>query len=204
MAAMLAAVAAAAIVTFQQPEPVEVRGVWIPNSYSSFFQSRKNVETQMALLAEAGVPYDLIFDMDEINDDFGAVDVALVIGANDVVNPAARTDKASPIYGMPILNVDRAHQVYVIKRGQGKGYAGVDNLLFGLDNCAIHHRPGATIEGAPSITCTKAALADAVKGAVDVDGFLAIESVSASDDGPVRMLFENLDQFSSEFGIVEP
>lgn len=89
------------------------------------------------LLAEAGVPYDLIFDMDEINDDFATVDVALVIGANDVVNPAARTDKASPIYGMPILNVDQAHQVYVIKRGQGKGYAGVENLLFGLDNCAM-------------------------------------------------------------------
>lgn len=89
------------------------------------------------LLAEAGVPYDLIFDMDEINDDFDAVDVALVIGANDVVNPAARSDKTSPIYGMPILNVDRAHQVYVIKRGQGKGYAGVENLLFGLDNCAM-------------------------------------------------------------------
>ena len=74
----------------------------------------------------------------------------------------------------------------------------------GLDNCAIHHRPGVAIEGAPSITCTKAALAEAVKGAVDVDGFLAIEGVSASDDGPVRLLFENLDQFSSEFGIVEP
>ncbi|NDH96640.1 MAG: MBL fold metallo-hydrolase [Actinobacteria bacterium] len=79
-----------------------------------------------------------------------------------------------------------------------------EHHAIGLDNCAIHHRPGATIEGAPSITCTKAALADAVKGAVDVDGFLAIEGVSASDDGPVRMLFENLDQFSSEFGIVEP
>jgi len=79
-----------------------------------------------------------------------------------------------------------------------------EHHAIGLDNCAIHHRPGATIEGAPSITCTKAALADAVKGAVDVDGFLAIEGVSASDDGPVRLLFENLDQFSSEFGIVEP
>lgn len=87
------------------------------------------------LLAEAGVPYDLIVELDEVNDEFGATDVALVIGANDVVNPAARTDKSSPIYGMPILNVDYAHQVYVIKRGQGKGYAGVENELFYADNC---------------------------------------------------------------------
>ena len=79
-----------------------------------------------------------------------------------------------------------------------------EHHAIGLDNCAIHHRPGVAIEGAPSITCTKAALAEAVKGAVDVDGFLAIEGVSASDDGPVRLLFGNLDQFSSEFGIVEP
>ncbi|HVC19504.1 MAG TPA: NAD(P)(+) transhydrogenase (Re/Si-specific) subunit beta [Vicinamibacterales bacterium] len=86
------------------------------------------------LLAEAGVPYDLIHELDEINDEFSSADVALVIGANDVVNPAARTDKSSPIYGMPILNVDRAHQVYVIKRGQGKGYAGVENELFFADN----------------------------------------------------------------------
>jgi NAD(P) transhydrogenase subunit beta len=87
------------------------------------------------LLAEAGIPYDLIYDMVDINDAFATTDVALVIGANDVVNPAARTDKTSPIYGMPILDVDKAHQVYVIKRGQGKGYAGVENLLFYGENC---------------------------------------------------------------------
>jgi NAD(P) transhydrogenase subunit beta len=87
------------------------------------------------LLAEAGVPYDIIHELDEINDEFSSTDIALVIGANDVVNPAARTNKSSPIYGMPILNTDRAHQVYVVKRGQGKGYAGVENELFYAENC---------------------------------------------------------------------
>jgi len=82
------------------------------------------------LLAEAGVPYDLIADMDDINPEFKTTDVAIVIGANDVVNPAAKTDKSSPIYGMPILNVVDARQVIVIKRGKGTGFAGIENALF--------------------------------------------------------------------------
>jgi NAD(P) transhydrogenase subunit beta len=86
------------------------------------------------LLAEAGVPYDLIADLDEINAEFETADVALVIGANDVVNPVARTDKSSPIYGMPILNADKAKNVIVIKRGKGAGFSGVENVLFYLDN----------------------------------------------------------------------
>lgn len=89
------------------------------------------------LLAEAGVPYEKIFDLEEINADFGQADVALVIGANDVVNPVARTDKSSPIYGMPILNADHAANVIVIKRGRGAGYSGIENALFYGENCRM-------------------------------------------------------------------
>jgi H+-translocating NAD(P) transhydrogenase subunit beta len=86
------------------------------------------------LLAEADIPYDRLIEMDEINGDFPQTDVALVIGANDVTNPAARSDTTSPIYGMPILDVDKAHTVMVIKRSMNPGFAGIDNPLYYLDN----------------------------------------------------------------------
>jgi NAD(P) transhydrogenase subunit beta len=89
------------------------------------------------LLAEANIPYDKLKEMDEINDQFKDADVALVIGANDVVNPAARNDRSSPIYGMPILNVDEAKQVIVLKRSMNPGFAGIENELFYAPNTAM-------------------------------------------------------------------
>jgi NAD(P) transhydrogenase subunit beta len=89
------------------------------------------------LLAEANVPYDKLVEMDDINDDFSNTDVVFIVGANDVVNPAARTNPQSPIFGMPILNADKARTVIVSKRSMGKGYAGVENELFGYPNCLM-------------------------------------------------------------------
>ena len=89
------------------------------------------------LLAEANVPYDRLYDMDEINHEFARADVALVIGANDVVNPAARNDPTSPIHGMPILNVDQAQRVIVLKRSMNPGFAGIENELFYEPNTAM-------------------------------------------------------------------
>ena len=86
------------------------------------------------LLAEAEVPYDKLYDLDQVNDEFDSTEMVLVVGANDVVNPAARDNAGSPIYGMPILNVDRAGHVLVLKRSLNPGFAGLDNELFYKEN----------------------------------------------------------------------
>ena len=89
------------------------------------------------LLAEANIPYDELFDLDQINTEFETADVAIIIGANDVVNPSARTDRNSPLFGMPILNADKARSVIVLKRGRGRGFAGIENPLFCGSNAGV-------------------------------------------------------------------
>ncbi len=89
------------------------------------------------LLAEASVPYDQLVEMEAVNPQMDRVDVCLVIGANDVVNPAAREDKTSPIFGMPIIEAEKARTVIVLKRSMGKGFAGIENHLFFRDNCRM-------------------------------------------------------------------
>ncbi len=91
------------------------------------------------LLAEAKVPYDIVLEMDEINDDFPSTDVAIVIGSNDILNPAAQEDPNSPIAGMPVLEVWKAKQVFVSKRGQGTGYSGIEKPLFFKENTRMFH-----------------------------------------------------------------
>jgi NAD(P) transhydrogenase subunit beta len=106
------------------------------------------------LLAESDIPYDAVQELEEINGEFSTTDVVLVVGANDVVNPAAKTDKSSPLYGMPILDAYKARQVYVLKRSMGVGYSGVDNDLFYYENCSL-------IFGDAKATCT--AIVNALK-----------------------------------------
>ena len=89
------------------------------------------------LLAEADVPYEKLREMDDINNEISQVDVCIVIGANDVVNPVARTDPSSPIAGMPIIDVDKARTVIVVKRSLSPGFAGIPNPLFAADNCLM-------------------------------------------------------------------
>jgi NAD(P) transhydrogenase subunit beta len=89
------------------------------------------------LLAESEIPYDDVLELDDVNPEFARADAVLIIGANDVVNPAARTNKSSPLYGMPILEAYKSKMVYVIKRSMNPGYSGVDNDLFYLDNCSL-------------------------------------------------------------------
>ena len=99
------------------------------------------------LLAEAGVPYDIISDLDEINEEFAGADVCLIIGANDVVNPDAKNKPESPIYGMPILNAWQAKNVIIIKRGQGRGFSGIENSLFFQDNARMLYGDGQAVAG---------------------------------------------------------
>ena len=89
------------------------------------------------LLAEADVPYEQLCEMDAVNPTMNQVDVAIVIGANDVVNPAAADDPSSPIYGMPIINVHEARTVFALKRGKGAGFSGLENALFFRENCRM-------------------------------------------------------------------
>ena len=108
------------------------------------------------LLAEAEIPYDCVLEMDDINAEFSTTDVVLIVGANDVVNPAAKTDKSSPLYGMPILDAYKARQIFISKRSMKAGYAGVDNDLFYYDNCSL-------VFGDAKATCE--AIVGAIQGA---------------------------------------
>lgn len=89
------------------------------------------------LLAEADIPYEVVYEMDEINPEFATTDVVLIVGANDITNPAAKKLKSSPIYGMPILETEKAQQIFVIKRSMNPGYSGIENLLYYQDNCSL-------------------------------------------------------------------
>ena len=139
------AVAQAQHVARELADVLEKRGVTV--DYAIHPVAGRMPGHMNVLLAEANVPYEQLKDMDEINDAFKTADVALVVGANDVVNPDARTNPASPLYGMPVLEVTRAPRVLVIKRGRGRGFSGVENPLFTADNVRLVYGDASDVLG---------------------------------------------------------
>jgi NAD(P) transhydrogenase subunit beta len=129
------AVAQAQHVVRELEDELEKRGVEV--NYAIHPVAGRMPGHMNVLLAEANVPYERLREMDDINPEFPTTDVSLVIGANDVTNPAAREQQDSPIYGMPILDVDKSHQVIVLKRSMNTGFAGIDNPLFYKENTEL-------------------------------------------------------------------
>ena len=142
------------------------------------------------LLAEAYIPYTDLVEMDDINHDMPQADVALVVGANDVVNPAAHTDKSSPIYGMPILNADKARNVIVIKRGQGTGFSGIENALFYLDQTRMLYGDGQAKADEVASAANDGDPSRLVERVCDADFYVAEADLIRGDAAAAKPLFQ--------------